>query len=63
MKNSYCKSFDGECLKEKCAVFGKRRMTQQEIEGRNAADIPVIDPYIYNWCFEYNKKIGVVICR
>ncbi len=59
---NYCEFIGGDCIKEKCAAFQKSRaMTQQEIERYNAADIPVIDPYIYNWCLKYNRQIRKVV--
>ena len=57
-KPDYCEFIAGSCTKDECAAFRQSRpMTQVEIENFNSADVPVIDPFIRNWCLKHNKVI------
>ena len=56
---NYCEFEDDSCIKDGCAAFQQSRpMTQVEIERLNSANVPVIDPFIYNWCLKYNRIIS-----
>lgn len=57
-KEPYCKFIAGDCIKQKCAAFQvKRPMTEHEHQQYNMRDWPVTDPYVRNWCQQYNKQM------
>ena len=59
---TYCDFYKSECKKEECIIFQtKRPITQFERERFNVADIPVTDPFVYDWCTKYNKEIETTI--
>ena len=57
-RRPYCIFFEQMCISLHCPVFQlKRSMNRHEREVLNSNDIPVIDPYIYDWCIRYNKSV------
>ena len=35
-------------------------LTVNEIMRYNSADIPVTDPYVYDWCLKYEKQVSII---
>jgi len=57
----HCEFINDDCQREKCAAFKfSRHMTTQEIMRYNSADIPVTDPYVYDWCLKYDKQVSII---